>query len=53
MEVSGQLHDSAALPLGKCSRYPLVRKLGGGGGVGPVGTGGQLENSTYFAPAGN
>jgi hypothetical protein len=28
-EVSGQLHAPAALPLGKSSRYPLYRRLGG------------------------
>jgi hypothetical protein len=29
MEVSGQLHASAALPPGKDPRYPLDRRLGG------------------------
>jgi hypothetical protein len=29
MEMSGQLHDMATLPLGKQPRYPLVRRLGG------------------------
>jgi len=29
MEMSGQVYDSAALPAGKESRYPLDRKLGG------------------------
>jgi hypothetical protein len=29
MEVSGQLHASAALPPGKSPRYPLDRRLGG------------------------
>jgi hypothetical protein len=29
MEVSGQLHDPAALPPGKHPRYPLDRRLGG------------------------
>jgi hypothetical protein len=28
MEVSGQLHDPAALPPGKRPLYPLVRRLG-------------------------
>jgi hypothetical protein len=27
--MSGQLHAPAALPLGKCPRYPFYRKLGG------------------------
>jgi len=29
MEVSGQLHAPAALPQGKCPRYPFDRRLGG------------------------
>jgi hypothetical protein len=29
MEVSGQLHASAALPPGKEPRYPLDKRLGG------------------------
>jgi hypothetical protein len=29
LEVSGQFHASAALPLGKSPRYPLDRRLGG------------------------
>jgi hypothetical protein len=29
LEVSGQLHAQAALPLGKEPQYPLDRKLGG------------------------
>jgi hypothetical protein len=29
MEVSGQLHDAAALPPGKSHCYPLDRRLGG------------------------
>jgi hypothetical protein len=29
MDVSGQLHASAALPMGKESLYPLSRWLGG------------------------
>jgi hypothetical protein len=29
VEVSGQLHASAALPPGKVFRYPLDRRLGG------------------------
>jgi hypothetical protein len=29
MEVSGQVHAPAALPLGKESRYPFDRKLNG------------------------
>jgi len=29
MEVSGQLHDSAALPWGRSPHYPLDRRLGG------------------------
>jgi len=29
MEVSGQLHMLATLPLGKSSWYPLDRRLGG------------------------
>jgi hypothetical protein len=29
MEVSGQLHDPAALPSGKSSWYQLDRRLGG------------------------
>jgi hypothetical protein len=29
MELSGQLHDSFALPRGKSPRYPLDRKMDG------------------------
>jgi hypothetical protein len=29
LEVSGQLHAPAALPLGKSPRYPFYRRLGG------------------------
>jgi hypothetical protein len=29
MEVSGQIHDPAALPPGKEHRYPIDRRLGG------------------------
>jgi hypothetical protein len=29
MEVSGQIHASAALPPGKDPQYPLDRRLGG------------------------
>jgi hypothetical protein len=29
MEVSGQIHASAALPCGKETRYPLDRRPGG------------------------
>jgi hypothetical protein len=33
MKVSGQLHIPAALPLGKVSLVPTVRRLGGHSGL--------------------
>jgi hypothetical protein len=43
MEVSGQLHAPAALPLGKYSRYPLDRSLSGP--QSRSGRGGEEKNS--------
>jgi hypothetical protein len=43
MEVSGQLHALAALPLGKEPPYPLDRRLGGP--QSRSGRGGEEKNS--------
>jgi hypothetical protein len=43
MEVSGQLHDPAALPQGKSHWYPLDRKLGES--QNRSGRGGEEKNS--------
>jgi hypothetical protein len=43
MEVSGQLHDPAALPPGKEIRYPLDRRLGRP--QSRSGSGGEEKNS--------
>jgi hypothetical protein len=43
MEVSGQLHDPAALPPGKELHYPLDRRLGGSHSH--PGRGGEEKNS--------
>jgi hypothetical protein len=43
VEVSGQLHAPAALPLGRSPRYPLDRRLGGPQSL--SGRGGEEKNS--------
>jgi hypothetical protein len=43
MDVSGQLHDPAALPQGKSPWYPLDRRLGGP--QSRSGRGGEEKNS--------
>jgi hypothetical protein len=43
MEVSGQLHATAALPQGKSPWYPLDRRLGGP--YSRSGRGGEEKNS--------
>jgi hypothetical protein len=43
MEVSGQFHEPAALPLGKEPWYPLKRRLGGP--QSRSGCGGEEKNS--------
>jgi hypothetical protein len=45
MEVSGQLHDPAALPPGKKPLYPLDKRLGGP--QSRSGRGGEKKNSQH------